>query len=123
VKTSEVLLRARALIEDPRNWTVGVYRVEKNGHLRHCAVGAHSVILGFPADMALRTPGEHSETCGWEHLLGAAAHVGMMDPFRTCGVEPETINDNFGHNAVLEMFDIAISMALSDEAGETTNEI
>lgn len=99
MKASEILQKARARIEDPCNWCQEELRIGR----RRCALGA----IGLP---------DARQIDSW---LFSAARVVIGDrPMGNRFNEVTFVNDVDGHAAVLEMYDIAISMAMSDEAAE-----
>jgi hypothetical protein len=101
VRASEALQAARATIEDPQHWCAGMFMA---GRAR-CALGAYNEVRTGIANKSVAS----NDWGRW--LLDEAAYVvnGLWSPV--------SVNDELGHAAVLEMFDIATSMALSDEAG------
>lgn len=101
MKSSDRLQSARARIEDPKNWCQGVF-VDEDG--RYCAIGA----------LADWGSSEHSD-----HELGILnmASVAFEMPFAFDETFAHDVNDRLGHSAVMDMYDVAISMALSDETG------
>jgi hypothetical protein len=96
MKLSMMLQEGRARIADPKNWWDGHAKVPIGEELRMCAVTAMtgpkawSAARGYLNDMAIAV---YDETAPW-------------------------INDKLGHAAVMELYDIAISLALSDEAAQ-----
>lgn len=103
MRASEALQAARALIEDPARWCSGGF---SHGDA-HCAVGAYNRVRTGVANVS----GEPNDFGRW--LLSQAAYV-MDDSLL---MSPIWVNDQLGHAAVLQMYDVATSMALSDEAG------
>ncbi len=105
MKPSEALQAARALIEDRGNWCKGALMIRTlDGHERRCAFGAANAVPGgmsFPA-------------CDY---LTRAAEAVVDDRYDPKKHNPVThINDECGHAAVMDLYDVAISAALSDEA-------
>lgn len=92
----EILVAARARIEDPKNWTCGAtardryggpVRAENPSAVRWCAVGA---LLAEEPDR--------------ESALGHEAYLAL---FEVSG-GPARLNDRGKHEAVLRMYDRAI---------------
>lgn len=104
MKSSEILRRARDRIKDPANWTKEVYA--RDGYGREvdppdpeacswCAIGSvmceMGIFLSEYADMVRCAP------------------VGYL--FSVAGVHIPSINDDYGHDAVMGMFEEAIKRA------------
>lgn len=98
MKVSKVLIAARAVIADPKNWTKGSFAKDANGHKRYaiapeavcwCALGA---VMRVGANDVL-----FGAACYW--LDGAA------------GTWMGGYNDAHTHAEVLEVFDRAIASA------------
>lgn len=109
MKTSTLLQRAKGRIENREHWCVGELATDVRGEptlptaddsWRWCALGAINAESGkvhqSPAMEVL------------ELIAGGDLEVDSV-------VE---VNDVFGHEAVMQLYDCAISAALSDEAGE-----
>jgi hypothetical protein len=91
----QLLLDAKGLIEDPKNWTRGTYRSLRG---RHCAIGALRAVAG-----RLRSP-----SSAW------SAHQLLIKVARSHGfASVEAMNDKSSHTAVLAAFDDAIGLAHS----------
>jgi hypothetical protein len=107
VRASEALQAARGLIEDPQRWCAGTRYIPAVLD-QHCALGAlYRVATGSPFRQADADVADY---------LNAAAEV--IDPLGGSFSVPSTwLNDTRGHGAVMKAFDVATSMALSDEAG------
>lgn len=93
-ETAKVLIKARALIEDPENWADEA----ASGPHKFCAMGAIGHIEGSLFGIAGGDP--------IMALMGAAEalHGNSRIP---------QLNDTLGHPAVLQMFDHAIQRELS----------
>lgn len=100
MKTSDILQRARALIEDERNWCTGQYFKGK----RMCAVGA--------------IQRAHVSAVDYLHPVLATLDNVTTSVCDSATSRVHDVNDKYGHVAVMELYDIAISAAMSDEAGE-----
>jgi hypothetical protein len=110
VKVSTALQRAQALIVSKRRWTTGEFAQDVAGHsipvchpeaVRFCAMGAlwrTTCIAG-----QVESPGEL-------YMDSLAAEYG-----KDSGSE---VNDWDGHAAVMRLYDLAISAAMSDEAAK-----
>ena len=109
-KAADTLRAAKALIQDEARWVTGNYAVTDNGNAigayspnacRFCAVGALANVSGMsPREVELEDkflPGVF--------LNRAAKELGRWSP--------HVINDEWGHAKVMEMYDLAISMAES----------
>jgi len=101
---STVLQRARARIADREKWCRGRLG---DGRGRCCAEGAlREVVLGSPTASVF---GNHEWIAVWRLLAKAARRLSPDHG-------PIDVNDLLGHAAVLEMYDIAILLAMSEEA-------
>ena len=90
---ADLLRDAKALIDEPKNWTRRTYRSFGG---QRCAVGALRA-----AAKRLNDP-----TIGW------SAHALLIDVARSRGfTNVETMNDRSSQAAVLSAFDQAIAMA------------
>jgi len=108
VKTSDALQAARARIEDPVHWKIGA---GFDGGGACCSVTA----------LVECWPYHYGTGVVAAVTLDSAAVVICGDRSEGSELRPAAwVNDYMGHAAALEMFDIdiAISMALSDEAAE-----
>lgn len=107
---SEMLQRARKKIRLRRNWIQGMLSSDNN--TKFCALGALSYVQDSLDD-------EICYELSRKYLFEAAKWEWSTDRGMA---NPVNVNDglwptkNGGHKAVLLMYDIAISMALSDEA-------
>lgn len=90
-----LLQEARALIEDPKNWTQGTYRSFRG---RYCAVGALRAV-------ARRLSGPVPAWSAHELLINIARSRGFASV--------EAMNDRSSHAAVLALFDETIALAQS----------
>jgi hypothetical protein len=89
----QLLLDAKSLIEDPKNWTRGTYRSLRG---RRCAIGALRAVAG-----SLKSPSP-----AW------SAHQLLNKVARSRGFNSvEAMNDKSSHAAVLAAFDEAIALA------------
>jgi hypothetical protein len=113
VRASEALQAARARIEDPRRWCQHAYAAldrmgdkalsytTGNPAARFCAVGA----------LLHHTGPDYGYARDYLNDAATALHENES------GIA--SVNDRLGHAAVIEAYDVAISMALSDEAVES----
>lgn len=92
----EGLRQAKALIQDPSSWCQGSFGKDAHGHgvpanspnaIRHCALGAMIRVRGG----------------SWIALHRAAHQL-----FNTT---PSEVNDQLGHEAVMQMYDLAIELS------------
>jgi hypothetical protein len=95
------LIRAKALIQDPKNWTINVFARNADGYSvdaldpdaeRFCANGALWKVIGSFNSSAR------------QYLQKASLKGWSTD-------EPAQVNNDEGHEATLKMFDMAIEMA------------
>lgn len=101
MKTSTILRRARALIEDPERWCQYGYR---DGNKR-CALAALGVRFVKKSGISI-VPARSRDA--YDSLVQASGYE-----FGTEYISQ--VNDNSGHAAVMDLYDIAISAAMSDE--------
>lgn len=101
MKTSEVLIKAQELIRDPGKWCQGAF--ERDG--AYCALGA----LGWRFRCVDRIP---NEGVVYEYLQP------IVDALVGRHWTVSSYNDSHSHADVMDLFDIAISAAMSDEAVE-----
>jgi len=113
MRASEILMRARARIETPAQWAKGWFAWTRNGDrvtssdpraVSWCAVGA------------MHTVGDRPEVRASDYLPARSLLDDAADAL--AGVDIVELNDAADHATVLEAYDIAASMALSDEAAE-----
>ena len=104
MKESERLIAAKALIADERNWTQEVYA--RNAAMKEvspldptatcfCSLGALRKVSGWAHDDSL--PGKY--------FAQSAVYLLKLDGYI------DLFNDNNTHEAVMEMFDLAIKLA------------
>ena len=102
MKASETLIRAKAVIEDPKNWTQGQYArksnmdvtsVEDENATCFCSIGALSKIGGLNCDLMM--------------YLIQYANGGIAE-----------YNDTHTHEQVMEVWDKAIAKAIADESNQ-----
>lgn len=109
MKTSTRLKRARELIANKRNWTVRTFARDRNK--ASCSIYSRRATCFCAGGALMRVSRglsyEPYRTVR-EYLIDAA--------YLEFGKGVTVVNDRCGHAAVLRMYDIAISMALSDEA-------
>lgn len=101
MKTSEVLTKAKALIENPENWMQGDYS-NKNGTC-FCSLGAIAKVL---------------DVCNFnDHVdhftLALEEVVKDSEKFQTPNENFAAYNDRSTHAEVMEAFDKAIALSLS----------
>lgn len=107
---SEILIKARALIEKPENWTQGHLARDNTGFpvdemsedaVCFCSLGATT-----------KAAGSHSPAmCSADAYLDLAATEIMQSAMGSV----ESLNDNTDHPTVLRMFDLAIAKAQASE--------
>jgi hypothetical protein len=102
--TAELLRQARALIEDKRRWTYGVYARDRYSRhvwpdsehaVRWCALGALRRVeraWSLPFNACIR-----------------ALDKACLELYADCSVED--VNDKLGHDAVLAMYNHAIELS------------
>jgi hypothetical protein len=97
------LMEAKSRIVDKKNWCqFGLVKVALDGHLMYCALGA----LYRAAQEQIALPREHIPA---EHFLNIAALKLYADDIMY-------VNDECGHEAVLQVYDRAIELAGEDAA-------
>lgn len=139
MKTETILKNARERIANRENWTkCYVYGRRGGGERRDmvdklsdancfCAIGACAAELGVPdvkfvriydsPRLSLIAPDWLKETKGkdfekaMKYLCAAASVILRKRGSITSPPEPWRVNDRFGHEATLEMFDLAIKRA------------
>jgi len=121
----QALTAARELLSDPTKWTKRYYAQDKTLHAVDilsedascfCSVGALCKVNGVSTEAYNRMSG--SLLPGRDILTEAANKLadGMDDLERASEIAgPVDVNDLLGHKHVLQMFDIAIEMAQSNE--------
>jgi hypothetical protein len=146
MRTVDVLIAARELIADKKNWTRGCLRAKRDGNACYCALGAvtkaggvldreDAVVstttgflgieneedkivdvseLGRAALAELEAAGVYAaQTINAQRYLQKA--IDAILPNYSVVHKKNTMiywfNDNFGHNAVMEAFDVAIRNA------------
>lgn len=111
-KTTANLMRAKAVIENPANWCQGTVVDEKG---RVCALGAlYYKVHDYP-----NTEWPQIED-DLKYLRVAATQEAQSRPHYTrvpLG-SPACVNDQMGHEAVIRMYDKAITLSMQQEAEE-----
>lgn len=97
---ADILRRARARIEDPSRWTRGYSARDSKGAAVDAASEMAVAWCAYGACTA--EGGDEGDAVAERWLVPAAGSVGQM---------PSTLNDDWGHTAVLQMFDRAIELA------------
>ena len=109
MKPSELLIKAKAVIADPKHWTQDVYAKDAKGHhtgpstpdaVCWCSVGALDKVA-------------HEENAYSTHLTTAGYLDVVSDECGYSGI-PD-FNDNSSHEAVMKAWDKAIKLAKEDE--------
>lgn len=106
-QTALNLLKARALIENKEDWCFGAFKhVSSDGRTKRCALMALAEVLnqGFLSGVLASKENQYLERAIKEELNG------LNGNFCT-GVE--YLNDNYGHTAVMKVFDRAIEKAMA----------
>ena len=109
MKPSELLIKAKAVIADPKHWTQDVYAKDAEGRATKtlspdaacwCSLGALEKVA----------PGEDT------HSTRSAAAGYLLNVSIECGYTgiPD-FNDNSSHEAVMKAWDKAIKLAKEDE--------
>ena len=109
MKPSELLIKAQAVIADPRRWTQDVYAKDAEGQVTKtlspdaacwCSLGALDKVA-------------HEENTYSTHLTAAGYLDVVADECGYSGI-PD-FNDNSSHEAVMRAWDKAIKLAKEDE--------
>lgn len=106
-----VLRDARELISDPKRWTKGYEARDRRGDT--VWAGDKDAVCWCALGAVARATGRASISGIWSE---AATHALDLIAFKTRSVGPAALNDRYGHEAVLAMFDAAIASA-EKEAG------
>jgi len=105
MNAKETLIKAKALIQNPENWTQGCSAVDNFGEevspsspeaCKFCALGALDKMNDWDAG-------------AFKELAKVA-----RSKYNTCVSQ---VNDKLGHSAVMEIFDIAIAQPPMEVAG------
>lgn len=104
MKAVEVLKAARELISDPRRWTTQTFACDKDGW--DCDAWS-DVAVRFCAFGAVDRIGMGAESGATAFIVRAAREAWNLGPAR--------VNDEYGHTAVMQMFDRAIELAAAEE--------
>ena len=108
MKPSELLIKAKAVIADPKHWTQDVYAKDAEGQVTKtlspdaacwCSLGALEKVA-------------HEENTYSTHLTAAEYLDVVADE---CGYGITDFNDNSGHGIVMRAWDKAIKLAKEDE--------
>lgn len=108
------LKAAKALIADMSNWTQGTYCRQSDGSAcqshpqdatQFCAVGALWMVLGSKEGFYPMVYRSENTVAG--RLLNYASKIGTSYTHP----HPVKVNDNLGHAAVMQMYDVAIEKA------------
>lgn len=106
LKTSEILIKAKCLIDEPVKWMQGDYT---DGENCFCALGALAAVVGIEIESA----GDYS---GDKRTVNAAKTlkevVASSDRFQTPNENFAAYNDRSTHQEVMEAFDKAILLSL-----------
>lgn len=103
------IILARALIEDGRDWTKGEYWIDAYGDpanspedtVRMCAVGA--VCMASDA-----RPAQSENIPEYQLLRDVMTRIVIIEIHKTIlGITPEELNDSYGHEMALTMFQYA----------------
>lgn len=113
MKNSEILIKAKEVIVDPKNWVKGYYALDKNrspvgrgtylGAVCFCSVGAIQKVVGDTGNVLLYLHKVREVT----KFLGDVA-----------GEHITEYNDNHQHYEVMEVWDKAIELSLQNELKE-----
>jgi hypothetical protein len=105
MKASEILIKAKEVIVDPKNWIQRSYALDKDNNTLYgsdknsicfCSIGAIQKVLG------------RNKLNKAENFLREAAGGNMVD-----------YNDNHSHSEVMEVWDKAIELSLQNELNES----
>lgn len=107
---SEVLRAAKALIENPENWTQNMYGRHTKTSKRHL-MGFDEAATCWCSVGALQKVAGHEEVYHLESRLGEAARL-IANTVEENAVH---FNDNRSHAEVMHMFDLAIERAEKEE--------
>lgn len=99
------LKAARALIQDPKNWTIGSYCISLGGSHNDLNTGVQFCAVGALAK-ATNTKLCEIETRPIVHFMENVVKVLYAGK-----THPVQVNDTLGHAAVMQMFDVAIEKA------------
>ena len=108
MKPSELLIKAKAVIADPKHWAQGWYAKDAEGQpvgprksyaVCWCSVGALEKVA-------------HEENTHDTHSTTARY---LFDVSAECGYDIIDLNDNSSHEAVMRAWDKAIKLAKEDE--------
>ena len=109
---SEILRAAKAVIENPENWTKEVYaKANKEGGSNDHLLGHEEGATCWCSVGALQRVMNSELVWSLERRLGEAARALTQDNFETA----VHYNDNRTHAEVMQMFDRAIEMAEEEE--------
>jgi len=101
---TDALLEARNLIADPAHWTR--CSLERDNHLRHCAYGALMHVAGTcQGELRKITINNHTKACSF---LNRAS-------FKLYKNSTMSVNDDIGHDAIMEVYDLAIRLSKDEE--------
>ncbi len=104
MNTKEILIAARELIADKSRWTQGTLARNVEGNPEHCVQGKTAVCFcAAGAVMHCATGEDEEEWIGAWSALDAAAFSLYG------GRDVAGVNDKLGHEAVLKVYDHAIS--------------
>ena len=92
------LIRAKAVIEDPRNWTRGAFAVNEKGE--GCSAVGDTACSFCALGAMLRVNASRN---AMKHLVRTSETLP--------GGYVTIINDDMGHEAVMKLFDVAIESA------------
>ena len=92
-----VLRRARKRIAKPGNWCVKAMAVDQRGH---------TVRFDDPSAVSWSVSGALLRECGtFQQAMGIYQEMGAM-----IAMPPDDINEEYGHDAVIALFDHAITL-------------
>lgn len=103
MKASETLIRAKAVIKDPKNWTQGTFARNSLGE----AAGAISSSAVCFCSLGALKRIEWSSSFHLQLRLNEAACGSIVD-----------YNDTHTHEQVMEVWDKAIAKAIADESNK-----
>jgi len=109
MKTSEVLIQAKALIATPEQWTQGDYEKVVNGKPCYCSLGAIGQVSFSNPDSGVTWYGEVGGTQAAKLLRQVVLHD--LPPDHTFA----PYNDSHTHAEVMEAFNKAIYLAHVEE--------
>ena len=105
----------KAVIADPANWTQCAFATNKDGDLVAISEGTCFCILGAAAKV-MEVPDEEAYIRGLVNRLAASKAL-RKAAWTLHNRSPESVNDNLGHQAVMDLLEYAIGVeAVKEQA-------